>query len=198
MKIGSDSACRARQNKLHMPSLTYKDNDFRAPLIFHDEEGRRISNQLLKDSIFLKSHNIMDYSLIIGIVKIQQVRKQYDTYKTAIKRVRQNELLKSRQASMSSIKQDNQEQCEVCFVSCVHVLEHQMSWFESCSVWIRWCLLYWHHWHANRIFSIEKAAVLLQVHAENKWPSWCIFDSSRRISKTIWKACYSSSMLFWL
>ena len=95
-----------------MPSLTYKDNDFRAPLIFHDEEGRRISNQLLKDSIFLKSHNIMDYSLIVGIVKIQQVRKQYDTYKTAIKRVRQNELLKSRQASMSSIKQDNQEQCE--------------------------------------------------------------------------------------
>lgn len=53
------------------PTSTKKDNDFkkRAPIYLDEEEREKLTRAISKDAKFFEDHNIIDYSLLIGIIK---------------------------------------------------------------------------------------------------------------------------------
>ena len=46
-----------------------KDNDLQEPLYLSHEDQEQLYDQIVKDSVFLQCHDIMDYSLLLGVRK---------------------------------------------------------------------------------------------------------------------------------
>ena len=53
------------------PLATKKDNDFkkREPIYLAEEERRKILGIIKRDSEFFAKHQIIDYSLLVGVIK---------------------------------------------------------------------------------------------------------------------------------
>lgn len=67
----------ASSEQLQSANVTYKDQDFKQPLYFRPEVVGQIMDQLSKDSAFLESHHVMDYSLLLGVSDMQQEEDHY-------------------------------------------------------------------------------------------------------------------------
>jgi hypothetical protein len=61
------------RNKGHEPNLVLKDNDLNFKLRLQRRQAHAVCNQLLSDSEFLRSMEIMDYSLLLGILNYLSV-----------------------------------------------------------------------------------------------------------------------------
>lgn len=59
------------------PSATKKDNDFkkRDPIYLETEERQRLLKIIRSDADFFEQHNIIDYSLLIGVIKKSENRE---------------------------------------------------------------------------------------------------------------------------
>lgn len=57
----------ASEEQLQSENVTLKDQDFHNPIFFSPDVVDKIMGQLSKDSTFLESHNVMDYSLLVGV-----------------------------------------------------------------------------------------------------------------------------------
>lgn len=57
----------ATPDQLKSENVTLKDQDFSNPIFFRPEVLEKIVTQLSRDSAFLESHNVMDYSLLLGL-----------------------------------------------------------------------------------------------------------------------------------
>lgn len=57
----------ASPEQLQSENVTLKDQDFDSPVFFPPEVLERIMSQLSRDSAFLERHNVMDYSLLLGV-----------------------------------------------------------------------------------------------------------------------------------
>lgn len=57
----------ASPEQLESENVTLKDQDFEDPVFFRPEVLKQIMDQLAKDSQFLESHSVMDYSLLLGL-----------------------------------------------------------------------------------------------------------------------------------
>lgn len=69
-KVGRKSAlnqCPARPNHEHEPNQTMRDMDWTYKLRLDRETAQALGDMIVRDTEFLRRHNIMDYSLILGI-----------------------------------------------------------------------------------------------------------------------------------
>lgn len=66
---GDTETCPNRAGK-HQPNVVLKDMDLTTKLRLGKDEGNSMLQQLQKDSAFLSSHGIMDYSLLVGVVEV--------------------------------------------------------------------------------------------------------------------------------
>lgn len=57
----------ATPEQLESENVTLKDQDFNQPIFFRPDMVDKIIGQLSKDSAFLESHRVMDYSLLLGL-----------------------------------------------------------------------------------------------------------------------------------
>lgn len=57
----------ASPEQLKSENVTLKDQDFENPIFFRPEVVEKIMGQLGRDSAFLESHRVMDYSLLLGV-----------------------------------------------------------------------------------------------------------------------------------
>lgn len=57
-------------DRQHEPKVTYKDNDLREKIFLEPEAAEKLLNTLEKDAEFLKSQGVMDYSLLMGVHRI--------------------------------------------------------------------------------------------------------------------------------
>jgi hypothetical protein len=57
-------------DRKHEPKVTYKDNDLREKIFLEPEAAEKLLNTLDKDAEFLKSQGVMDYSLLMGVHRI--------------------------------------------------------------------------------------------------------------------------------
>lgn len=57
----------ASEEQLQSENVTLKDQDFTDPVFFRPEVLSSIMDQLAKDSLYLESHGVMDYSLLLGL-----------------------------------------------------------------------------------------------------------------------------------
>lgn len=64
---GSTLNRAASAKQLESENVTLKDLDLKQPIFFSAIAVNRITHQLEKDSSFLESHHVMDYSLLLGI-----------------------------------------------------------------------------------------------------------------------------------
>lgn len=78
---GSTYKRYASPAQLQSENVTLKDQDFDDPIFFRPEVLERIMDQLAKDSQFLESHSVMDYSLLLGLSDMMSVEDA--SYKTA-------------------------------------------------------------------------------------------------------------------
>lgn len=62
-----------RETKDQRPGITKKDNNFRSTfrngLNLDENERERLVNIIKKDAEFFRSHNIIDYSLLVGVIR---------------------------------------------------------------------------------------------------------------------------------
>ena len=59
--------CPARPNHEHEPNQTMRDMDWTYKLRLDRETAQALGDMIVRDTEFLRRHNIMDYSLILGI-----------------------------------------------------------------------------------------------------------------------------------
>ncbi len=69
---GSTMNRSASPKQLESENVTLKDLDLKAPIFFSETTVKRLMNQLEKDSAFLETHHVMDYSLLLGISDMLQ------------------------------------------------------------------------------------------------------------------------------
>ncbi|GLE03863.1 hypothetical protein PINS_up012774 [Pythium insidiosum] len=55
----------------HEPNVVLKDNDLRTRMRIGGDAGRELYEQLRADSLFLRDHGIMDYSLLLGVTNLE-------------------------------------------------------------------------------------------------------------------------------
>ncbi|KAK8797135.1 hypothetical protein WA158_004345 [Blastocystis sp. Blastoise] len=71
----------------HVPDVTYKDQDMDQYIDIDEEDVLYMYKQIEQDTIFLMSHEIMDYSLLVGIYSYSHkddfLRKVWMTYQTS-------------------------------------------------------------------------------------------------------------------
>lgn len=67
---GSTYKRLATPKQLESANVTLKDQDFHQPIFFRPDVVKKIVNQLRQDSAFLESHQVMDYSLLLGVSDI--------------------------------------------------------------------------------------------------------------------------------
>ena len=68
-EVELDQECPLRlQGRGHEPNIMLKDNDLNYKLRFHPEQAPAVAEQLARDSALLCRHNIMDYSLLLGVM----------------------------------------------------------------------------------------------------------------------------------
>lgn len=64
---GSTYKRYASPEQLQSENVTLKDQDFTDPVYFRPEVVEKIMAQLSRDSAYLESHSVMDYSLLLGL-----------------------------------------------------------------------------------------------------------------------------------
>ena len=69
-----------RENSDPNPKATKKDNDFkkRASLELQDHERDNLMRIIRKDAVFFREHEIIDYSLLIGVIKQERLSMMED------------------------------------------------------------------------------------------------------------------------
>lgn len=67
----------ASPEQLQSQNVTLKDQDFDQPIFFRPEVRDKLMEQLAKDSSYLESHQVMDYSLLLGISEMQPEEDQF-------------------------------------------------------------------------------------------------------------------------
>ncbi|KAI0562070.1 Phosphatidylinositol-4-phosphate 5-kinase [Gracilaria domingensis] len=67
----------ASPEQLKSENVTLKDQDLKKPIFFRPEQLDQIMKQLEKDSAYLESHHVMDYSLLIGLSNMLPEENQY-------------------------------------------------------------------------------------------------------------------------
>ena len=72
-RTGRDEQCAMSPYSKHDVATTKKDNSYRARVIVDKEVNQQISNRLREDVEFLMEHDLMDYSVLIGITNVQHV-----------------------------------------------------------------------------------------------------------------------------
>lgn len=70
---GRDEQCPLSPYSKHDVAATKKDNSYRARVIVDKEVNQQISNRLREDVEFLSEHDLMDYSVLLGITNVQHV-----------------------------------------------------------------------------------------------------------------------------
>jgi hypothetical protein len=67
-KVGRrDNWCPSRPNQLHEPNTVLRDADWQYKLRLDAEESKALGDMIVLDTEFLRRHQIMDYSLLLGI-----------------------------------------------------------------------------------------------------------------------------------
>lgn len=64
---GIGSRCRWKVDGMHEPEVTFKDNDLREKILLDAGAAAKLRETLKQDAGFLRSLNVMDYSLVIGV-----------------------------------------------------------------------------------------------------------------------------------
>lgn len=64
---GSTFKRYATPSQLESENVTLKDLDFEAPIYFRPDALEQLIGQLTRDSAYLESHSVMDYSLLLGL-----------------------------------------------------------------------------------------------------------------------------------
>ena len=67
--VGRSTAADANGRRGDTQGKTMKDNDLQEPMYLSHDDQEQLSSQIEKDSAFLQRHNIMDYSLLLGVRK---------------------------------------------------------------------------------------------------------------------------------
>jgi len=77
---------RSTTHELYSGSVM-KDVDLKRPIIMEERNTKRILQQLQRDSMFLREHNIMDYSVLLGIyyLKLEFQGKNEDVIEEEVK-----------------------------------------------------------------------------------------------------------------
>jgi len=77
---------RSTTHELYSGSVM-KDVDLKRPIIMEERNTKRILQQLQRDSMFLREHNIMDYSVLLGIyyLKLEFQGKSEDIIEEEVK-----------------------------------------------------------------------------------------------------------------
>lgn len=74
---GSTFKRLATPEQLKSKNVTLKDLDFQSPVFFRPEVVKQLMDQLSRDSEFLESHHVMDYSLLLGMSEMQREEDRY-------------------------------------------------------------------------------------------------------------------------
>jgi 1-phosphatidylinositol-4-phosphate 5-kinase len=72
--VGSPELCPEMPNRTHRPRSIMKDNDLHQRLRIGQEHAEQLAEQLYKDCSFLRNLGLMDYSLLLGVVR-QRISK---------------------------------------------------------------------------------------------------------------------------
>jgi 1-phosphatidylinositol-4-phosphate 5-kinase len=72
--VGSPELCPEMPNRTHRPRAVMKDNDLLYKLRLAPDHASQIAEQLYRDCTFLRSFGLMDYSLLLGVVR-QRIAK---------------------------------------------------------------------------------------------------------------------------
>ncbi|CAN8067162.1 unnamed protein product [Agarophyton chilense] len=67
----------ASEEQLKSENVTLKDQDLKKPIFFRPEQLDQIMKQLDRDSAYLESHHVMDYSLLVGLSHMLSEEKPY-------------------------------------------------------------------------------------------------------------------------
>eukprot|EP01049_Picozoa_sp_SAG25_P005904 SAG25_NODE_420_length_8232_cov_3.178901_6_plen_316_part_00 len=59
--------CPVAANGVHLPRVTFKDQDLISKIYLAERQKRQLLESLERDSTFLQSEQIMDYSLLLGV-----------------------------------------------------------------------------------------------------------------------------------
>lgn len=72
----TDQFCTARLDHVHSPNVVFKDNDLTQRLYLHRKDAMKTAKQITNDARFLCDKNIMDYSLLIGVLNVKVSLRQ--------------------------------------------------------------------------------------------------------------------------
>ena len=71
LHIGSSEVCDRHSLRSHKALETKKDNSFHSTITVDKQVNQQISNRLREDVEFLCNHDLMDYSILVGIRNVQ-------------------------------------------------------------------------------------------------------------------------------
>ena len=132
---GTQSTCPKRPAGFsHLPNVTMKDMDLNYKLPMPRSKAVRLVQQLQADTLWLRSHGIMDYSLYLGVHK-----RSYD-----VDMSRRADLRLSH-STLSEVNRHFYQQDDGNDTACCLVCSHCRSWLRRCLVlvvlrWDRSCL----------------------------------------------------------
>ncbi|ETP46071.1 hypothetical protein F442_07638 [Phytophthora nicotianae P10297] len=72
------NVCPNRAGAPHEPNVVLKDMDLTMKLRFGKNAGRKLLAQLMRDSDFLCTHGVMDYSLLLGVIEVSYLVNRHN------------------------------------------------------------------------------------------------------------------------
>ena len=73
LHVGSSEVCDRHSLRSHKALETKKDNSFHSTITVDKQVNQQISNRLREDVEFLCNHDLMDYSILVGMRKSHQI-----------------------------------------------------------------------------------------------------------------------------